>query len=162
VKPRTLVVGAAVAALTLVVVSLALGGASYAPAGSRDPCQPYQWQSTSSLDQVAQRITLSALDGAACDLHVSRETLVISLASAGGRRAFASDPRLADALRAGLTRAIDDAESAGVIPGLVATGLRVAVAHLPVDQLISSLRDANGLFQQLGISLPSISGLLGG
>jgi hypothetical protein len=150
-----------VAAVTLVVVSLALGGASYEPAGVRDPCQQHAWQPGSGIDHVAQEITLSALDGAACDLHVSRETLAISLSSGAGRQAFATDPRLAGALRAGLVRAIDDAESAGAIPGLVATGLRAVAANLPADQLIATVRNAGGLLNQLGIS-PSIPGILGG
>lgn len=159
---RALIVGSGVLAAMLVVVSLALGGASYEPASVGDPCQTREWQSGSGLDHLAQQLTLSALDGAACQLHVSRETLVISLASAQGRQAFAEDPRLADALRAGLTQAIDDGESSGAIPGLVATGLREIAAHLPVEQLIATVRDANGLFSQLGISVPGLSGILGG
>jgi hypothetical protein len=162
VSARALVAGSAVAGLLLVVVSLALGGASYKPAAVQDPCQSREWQAGSGLDHLAQQLTLSALDGAACELHVSRETLVISLASADGRKAFTNDPRLADALRAGLIHAIDDAESSGAIPGLVATGLREIAANLPVDQLITSVRDANGLLGHFGISVPGISSILGG
>jgi hypothetical protein len=162
VSARALVIGSAVAGVVLVIVSLALGGASYEPAPVADPCQPRVWQAGSGLDHVAQQLTLSALDGAACELHVSRETLVISLASADGRQAFADDPRLAEALRAGLIHAIDDAESSGAIPGLVATGLRGVAANLPADQLITSIRDANGLLAHFGLSVPGISSILGG
>jgi hypothetical protein len=153
-------VGSGVVAAMLALVSLALGGASYKPASVADPCQARQWQPGSGLDYVAQQLTLSALDGAACELHVTRETLVLSLASSQGRQAFADDPRLADALRAGLIHAIDDAESSGKIPGLVATGLRAIAEHLPADQLIGTIRDAGSLFGRLG--LPDISGILGG
>jgi hypothetical protein len=160
VTARGLVIGAIAAALTLVVASLALGGASYEPAGTRDPCQTREWEPGSGLDYIAQQLSLSALDGAACQLHVSRETLVISLANAPGREAFAHDPRLGEALRAGLERAIDDAETSGKIPSLVAAGLREVVANVPVDQLIAGLRGAGSLFSRLGV--PGIPGILGG
>ncbi len=159
---RGLIVGSGAAAALLVLVSLALGGASYEPAGVGDPCQSRQWQPGSGLDHVAQQLSLSALDGAACELHVSRETLVISLASPQGRQAFASDPQLADSLRAGLIKAIDDAESSGDLPGLVAAGLREVVANLPADQLISTIRNAGGLLGQLGVDVPSLPNILGG
>ncbi len=159
---RALVVSAIVATMALIVTSLALGGASYEPAGVADPCQPRAWEPGSGIDHAAQQIALSALDGAACELHVSRETLVISLASPQGRQAFADDPRLNEALRAGLVRAIDDAESSGEIPGLVATLLREAAANVPIDQLIAGIRDGGKLLGQLGVSIPSLPGILGG
>ena len=84
VRPRVLVVGAVIASLALVLTSLALGGASYEPKPVQDPCAPRPWRSPEGLDQIAQQLTLSALDGAACELHVSRETLVLALGTAGG------------------------------------------------------------------------------
>src|SRR5438552_18288921 len=117
VSGRSLVVGAAVVSVALVVASLALGGASYEPQPVRDPCQPREWRSPSGVDEIAQQLTLSALDGAACELHVSRETLVLALATPDGRQRFIDDPRLGEALRAGPVRAIDDAERAGARPG---------------------------------------------
>jgi hypothetical protein len=161
VRPRTLVIGAVVASLALVVTSLALGGASYEPTPVKDPCQPRAWRSPESLDEIAQQLTLSALDGVACELNVSRETVVLALGTPGGRSQFANDPRLADALRAGLLRAVDDAERAGAIPGVVADALRQAIESLPADQLVSAARNAGTLFDQLSGALGPLGGLLG-
>jgi hypothetical protein len=155
------VIGAIVAALALVVTSLALGGASYEPTPVKDPCQPRPWRSPDSLGDIAQQFTLSALDGAACELHVSRETVVLALGTPEGRSQFANDPRLADALRAGLLRAVDDAERAGAIPGIVADALRQGIESLPADQLVSAARNAGSLFDQLNGVLGPLGGLLG-
>jgi hypothetical protein len=140
-----------------IVASLALVVASYEPTPVKDPCQPRAWRSPDSLDQLAQQLTLSALDGAACELHVSRETVVLALGTPEGRAEFANDPRLADALRAGLLRAVDDAERAGAIPGIVAEALRQGIESLPADQLVAAARNAGSLLDQLG----PLGGLLG-
>ncbi len=44
-----------------------------------------------------------------------------------------------------LERAVDDAENAGAIDPLVATGIRTALGFLPVDQIIPLLQNASGL-----------------
>ncbi len=161
-SPRGLVAGAVVASLALVLTSLALGGASYEPPPVRDPCQPRPWRSPEGLDRIAQQLTLSALDGAACELHVSREALVLALGTPEGRARFASDPRLAAALRAGLIRAVDDAERAGAIPAPLADALRGAIESLPADQLVSAATNAAALLQRGGGVLGPLSDLLGG
>lgn len=143
------------ASVALVVTFLALGGSSYAPAKVSDPCEPRAWPQTSGLQDTAAQFTLSALDGTACELHVSRETLVLALATPEGRQRFADDPRLQAAVRAGLVRAIDDAERAGALNPLVANGLRELARNAPVDQVVSLIRDASPIFNDLG-------GLLGG
>ena len=156
-------IGAAVAAsLALVITFLALGGSSYAPAGVRDPCEPRDWPQTDGLEDTAQQFTLSALDGTACELHVSRETLVVALASEQGRERFADDPRLEDAVRAGLDRAIDDGERAGEINGAVATGLRALARNAPVSEVIELIRDAGPLFNGVGGLLGQLGGVLPG
>jgi len=157
-----LVVGAIVVSAMLVVASLALGGASYEPQPVQDPCQPRPWRSPDSIDDLAQQLTLSALDGAACELHVSRETIVLALGTSEGRSQFANDPRLAEALRAGLLRAVDDAEQAGAIPGIVADGLRELIQSLPADQLVASVRNAGALLDQAGPGLGPLGELFGG
>jgi len=162
VRPRTLVVGAIVVSAVLVVTSLALGGASYEPRPVQDPCQPRPWRSPDSIDELAQQLTLSALDGAACELHVSRETIVLALGTSEGRSQFANDPRLAEALRAGLLRAVDDAEQAGAIPGIVADGLRELIQSLPADQLVASVRNAGALLDRAGPVLGPLGELFGG
>jgi len=151
-----------VASAALVVTSLALGGASYEPKPVQDPCQPRPWRSPESLDDIAQQFTLSALDGAACELHVSRETIVLALRTPEGRSKFANDPRLAEALRAGLMRAVDDAEQAGAIPGIVADALRELIQSLPADQLIASVRNAATLLDQVSPALGPLGELFGG
>ncbi|MEK6250589.1 MAG: hypothetical protein AABM43_01390 [Actinomycetota bacterium] len=143
------------ASVALVVTFLALGGSSYAPAKVSDPCEPRARPQTSGLQDTAAQFTLSALDGTACELHVSRETLVLALATPEGRQRFADDPRLQAAVRAGLVRAIDDAERAGALNPLVANGLRELARNAPVDQVVSLIRDASPIFNDLG-------GLLGG
>ena len=69
------------AVLVLVGLYLALGGASYAPAKVADPCAARSWRSPQGFEAVAEQIVLSALDGAACQLHVSREDMVLALAN---------------------------------------------------------------------------------
>jgi hypothetical protein len=162
VRGRVLVIGAAIVSLALVLVSLALGGASYEPKPVRDPCQPRAWRSPTNLDEIAQQITLSALDGAACELHVSRETLVLALATPQGRERFIDDPHLGDALRAGLERAIDDAERAGALPGIVADGLRHVVEQLPADQLVAAVKDASNLLSDAQSLLGQIQDFFNG
>jgi hypothetical protein len=154
-------VGASISAsAALVVTFLALGGSSYAPAKVRDPCEQRSWPRTDDLQGTAQQFTLSALDGTACELHVSRETLVLALATPEGRQRFADDPRLQDAVRAGLKRAIDDGEQAGALNPLIADGLRVLARNAPVDQILALIRDASPIFEGFGGVLGGIQGLL--
>jgi hypothetical protein len=155
-----LLIGSLLAAAALVIVFLAMGGSSYAPAKTRDPCQARSWPRDLDLQRTAEQFSLSALDGTACELHVSRETLILALSSSEGRERFAADPRLEDAVRAGLERAIDDGERAGVINSTVADGLRELARHAPVDQVVALLRDASPLFQNLGGLLQGLQGLI--
>jgi hypothetical protein len=138
----------AVALLAVAVVlgvQLAAGGLDYAPAAVADPCAPRPWPDTHGLTDIENRVALSALAGAACKLHVSREELVLAFASDARLRTFRrthhiTDERLAGAARAGLLRAIDDAERAGRLNGLEATALRFAAEHAPADQIIGLVR----------------------
>ncbi len=159
---RQLVFAACVASVTLVVAYLALGGSSYTPAATADPCQPRAETTPGGVDQLTQQLTLSALDGAACELHTSRETLVLALGTPAGRDAFANDPRLAEALRAGLLRAIDDAGGNGTIPAPVAAGLHALVDNLPADQLVAAARNAGSLLGQAGGTLGTLQDFLNG
>jgi hypothetical protein len=132
------------AVLVLVGLYLALGGASYAPAKVADPCTPRDWRDPHGFQEVAQQIVLSALDGAACDLHVSREEMVLAFASRDSRERFArehglSNARLEQLVRRGLMRSIDDAEQADALNSTVAGLLRGVVARVPIDQLLDLL-----------------------
>jgi hypothetical protein len=136
----------AVAAVVAVLgVELAAGGLDYAPAAVANPCQPQPWRDTHGVTDVENRVALSALAGAACRLHVSREQLILAFASDSRLAAFRrahhlSDERLGEAARAGLLRAIDDAERAGRLNGFAATALRFAAEHVPAGQITGLVR----------------------
>jgi hypothetical protein len=151
VSGRALIAASIAAAALLIGVYLAAGGSDYEPTPVADPCQPREWRSPDSAEEYAEQFFLSALDGAACQLGVSRESLVVALVSEDSRQEFAAEHGISDtdldaAIRAGLDRAIDDAEHAGAISSIVATGLREVAARLPIDQAITLFNDAGGLF----------------
>jgi hypothetical protein len=138
------------AVAVLVLVYAALGGASYAPAKVADPCAPRDWRDPKGAQEVLQQIVLSALDGAACELHVSREDMVRALASEDTRAQFAREhgitsTELEDVVRKGLLRSIDDAENADALDSRLAGLLRGAVERVPLDQLFE-LVDRLGAF----------------
>ena len=138
------------AALALVVAYLALGGASYAPAKVADPCATRDWRNPQGLAEVGEQIVLSGLDGAACELGVSREEMVLALANSDTREQFArehgiSDQGLERLVRDGLMRAIDDAEQADALNPTFADILRGLVRSIPVDELVDLLDQIPGL-----------------
>jgi hypothetical protein len=138
------------ASLALVAVYLALGGASYAPAKVADPCAPRDWRNPKGLQQTAEQIVLSGLDGAACKLHVSREEMVLAFTSRAALQRFVRKHHLSanevdDLVRAGLLRAIDDAENAAALDATTANLFRGFVRRFPVEQLIDLLQALPGL-----------------
>jgi len=158
-RGRLLVGSSIVAALLLVGVYLAAGGASYTPEKTQDPCKPRPWSNPQGLGEIANQFTISALDGAACKLGVSREVLARALASPEARERFAKrygidDAKLARAIRAGLLRAIDDAEEAGALSSLIGGPLRSTVERIPLEQAIELIRDARS-------ALSNVQGLFG-
>jgi hypothetical protein len=76
-----LVVASAVAALALVAVYVALGGGRYEPPPVADPCRSLSLASFGGGDTFAEHLTVGALRGVACLLHVSREELALALVS---------------------------------------------------------------------------------
>jgi len=141
---------AAAAATTLVVVYLALGGASYAPAKVADPCVQREWRNPKGVEEVAEQIVLSALDGAACKLGVSREEIVLAFGSRDSLNRFArkhglSGKQLDELVRSGLVRAVDDAEQAGAISPTTADLVRGVVKRVPVSGLLDLLGQLPGL-----------------
>jgi hypothetical protein len=164
-RGRTLVVGALVAALVLVGVYLAAGGSSYAPEKTQNPCKHRPWRNPEGLQEIAEQFSLSALDGAACQLGVSRETLARALATTESRERFSKkygidDEKLAKAIRAGLLRAVDDAENAGALSPLIAGPLRATVEQIPLDQAIELVKDARSALGGLQNLLGPAGGLL--
>ena len=164
-RARALVGGAIVSAIVLVGVYLAAGGTSYAPAKTQDPCKHRPWRSPEGLDQIAEQFSLSALDGAACQLGVSRETLAQALATPEARERFTKrykidDAELAKAIRAGLLRAINDAENAGALNPLLAAPLRDTVRSIPLDQAIELIQNARSLLDSAESFLGPAQGFL--
>ncbi|HEU5063470.1 MAG TPA: hypothetical protein VFT79_10015 [Solirubrobacterales bacterium] len=156
---RVLVAGSIVASVLLVGAYLAAGGSSYEPEKVQDPCQPREWSDPEGLGQIANQFTNSALDGAACQLGVSRETLARALATPEARERFTErygidDEKLARAIRAGLVRAVDDAEEAGALSPLIGVPLREALQRIPLEQAIEIINDAEGF-------LGDVEGFLG-
>ncbi|MFN8217510.1 MAG: hypothetical protein U0R71_13035 [Solirubrobacterales bacterium] len=159
-RARLLVAGALLAALALVGVYLAAGGASYSPEKTQDPCKHRAWSDPGSLGQIANQFSISALDGAACKLGVSRETLARALATKQSRERFAKrygidDEKLAEAIRAGLVRAVDDAEEAGALSPIIAAPLRGTLEDIPLDEAIEIVKGAKSFLGNFG-------GILGG
>ena len=158
-RAQLLVGTAIVSAVALVGIYLAAGGSSYTPEQVRDPCQQRPWSNPQGLGELANQFTSSALDGAACQLGVSREALARALATPEARERFrerygVDDAELARAIRAGLVRAIDDAEEAGALSPLVGGPLRSTVEEIPLEQLIELINNAESI-------LGNVEGFLG-
>jgi hypothetical protein len=154
-------------AVALVVAYLAAGGSSYEPTPVADPCQPREWREPQGVEASAQQFALSALDGAACELGVSREELAVALATPESRHRFADahgigDAELETAVRAGVVRGIDDAEAAGAIGGIVADGLRAVAVRLPVDEAIAVIEDGGDFLDGVGGAVGDLGDLLDG
>ena len=122
----------------------ALGGGSYEPRPVADPCTVREWRNPEDLQTVLEQVVLSALDGAACTLGVSREDLVLALRDEDALDEFASEHGLSSedakaAIRAGLERAVDEAEAADALPESVATFARRLIDTLEPWRLIDAL-----------------------
>jgi hypothetical protein len=145
--PLLLALGAVAAVL---VPYLALGGSSFEPTPVADPCVTRDWRDPGGLQEALEQVALSALDGAACELGVSREDLVLAVRDEESLDAFAADHGIsrADAERAvedGLERSIDDAEEAGALPGFLASLARRAADAVPPWLLLETLESLGGL-----------------
>ena len=143
-KPRWVLVAAAALGLAVPGVYLALGGGSYDTRPVADPCQIRDWRNPSGAARIAEQIVLSALDGAACELHTTREELVLALATDRSRTAFArahglGDDGLERVTRRGLDRAVTDAEEAGALAGWQAALARAAARRLPLEGLLDAV-----------------------
>jgi hypothetical protein len=126
-------------AAVLVAREFALGAAHAGRVHLADPCQPRAFTGS-----AIQRVVLNGLDGAACRLHMSREQLVLSVGSNSPFHTHWSKQKIEVALRAGLLRAVDDAERRGDIPSFLADPIRKFIRTAPLDKLVSggiSLRE---------------------
>jgi MFS family permease len=134
---------AAVAAVGvgLITIEFADGAGDVGEYKAADPCTaPPDTYPGDGLDAIAQRIGLSALNGAACDLGTSRERLVLSLDPDSGYDDVTWDDETAEeALRSGAHRAIDDADERDSIPGWVASAMHFLVDRAPAGWLVDRL-----------------------
>ena len=161
------------ASIGLVGVYVAFGGGTYEPAATSDPCVTRD-QSVLETRGIFEGIALSALDGAACELHVTREELTLALADEQSTQEFADahdidSAAVDDAVRAGLERAVDDAAAAGRIDGLEESILRQVARYAPVGPAISGLQSLSdddsvqGLIEELGglgdLQIPGLGSL---
>jgi hypothetical protein len=136
-------------ALALIVVELGLGAATFGEDAVEDPCTAEVTFPGDSVDATVQRIVLLGLNGAACELETTREELVLSFVpEAPGSKPIQWDTETIErAVRAGLLRAVEDAEARGSLGSLTATILREVIERAPLDWLIrggSELADLLG------------------
>ena len=149
-RSAILVASAIAVSAALVLAYAALGGGRYTATPVANPCTPREWRSPHGLEETIEQIALSTADGAACDLGVSREELVLALGSQSDLDRFADKHGLShdeaeDAVRQGLVRAVHDAERAGAIGGRTAGALRGIADHLPMGIVLAVLRGASSL-----------------
>lgn len=128
----------------------ALGGTSYRPTPVADPCKERGWPRPAGVSEALERVALATADVAACSLGVSREDLVLALASRDDLRRFAATHHLTEddaarAVRDGLDRVVSEAERAGAVTGALADGLRFVARHLPIEAILDALRGAASL-----------------
>jgi MFS family permease len=130
-----------VAGVGLLASERAAGASSVGTFEAVDPCTASpETYGGSGLDGWAQRVALSALNGAACDLHTTRERLVLSLDSNSGYNDVTWDRATAEkALHSGLQRAIDDAEARGTMPDWGGSILGWVVDHAPLDWIVDRI-----------------------
>ena len=154
------------ASAALVVGYLAAGGSGYKPTVVADPCAPREWTAPQGVDEYAQQFTLSALDGAACELGVSRETLDRGardhrLARAVRRRATGSSPPSSSRRCApGWCGRSTMPSDAGALDPTAAVGLRAVAERLPVETAIGLIEDARRIFEGGQGVVDSLGGLL--
>jgi hypothetical protein len=149
VRPAAIIAGAVALGAGLPGAYLALGGGSYTTAAVADPCITREWRNPDGVERVAEQIVLSALDGAASDLGVSREDLVLAVRSEDALDNFADEHGLTrddaeQAVEDGLLRAVDDAEEAGALPDSIAGLARRLVGSVPPWLLLETLDRLSG------------------
>lgn len=114
ISPRAVLLPVLAAALVggVLGVQLGNGGGDFVPARAANPCSVRSVSSVSTgLDGLTERLVLLGLDGAACRLGVTREALVLELAT-GPQPSTAE----VDAVRAGLLRAVALMKADGSLP----------------------------------------------
>lgn len=140
------VAGLLAATLVLLAIEIASGAGDYGTLRSKNPCTAAVDYPGEGLDATLQRIALSGLYGAACELRTTREELVLSFVPSVSRAPIEWDRETIErAVEAGLLRAIDDARDRGALPAFAAAILREIVRRAPIDWLL----DRAGILRDL-------------
>jgi hypothetical protein len=120
-RGRRVLIALGVAAAALVVIELALGALSFGQPRLADPCTAKATPAGSGIDATVQRLARATLDGAACQLHTTREELVLSFVPAAGTKRIRWDRHTIDqALRAGLDRSAHELAGNGIVGNVLA------------------------------------------
>jgi hypothetical protein len=136
-----LAIAAALAAVTvLIVVELQRGAMADGALAVPDPCDRSVKVETDGIDGQTQRIGLRAMDLAACELHTTREELLISTAGSL-KESRELPPGSEDAIRAGLEQAIDEEEEAGRLNTVAAWLLSQAAQNAPVEWVVRAVEE---------------------
>jgi hypothetical protein len=143
--PMVVLAALLAAAAVLIAVELASGAGDGDAALVKGPCATRQLYEGSGFDATVQRVVLDGLDIAACRRGTSREQLVLTLAPGANGRSPARD-RAAEALRAGLVRAVARARDRGDVPGLLAPVLQRLVLHAPIEDLLQGRFSLGSIF----------------
>jgi hypothetical protein len=156
----------AAAAVARIAGVVAAGGQDLGRSQIADPCVSRSRAAGGGFDATLQGVVLDGLAGAACDLHVTREDLVLSFGPDVGSKPIPWSPQqVEDSIRAGTIRAIDDAEARGSLNSVVADVLRGVVRRVPIQELIrggGAVSDLAGRVQDLdaGDLVNALQGLL--
>ena len=121
------------AAVCLLAVELGLGALGFGDPRLPDPCTSKPALRGGGIDGAVQRFALSGLNGAACELHTTREELVLSFVPAAGTKRVRWDRvTIEKALRAGFDRAAKDVAGSGFAGRALSFLLREVVAR-PIE-----------------------------
>ena len=119
----------------LVVGELALGALDFGETRIADACTTDANFDGGGVDGAVQRFALSAISGAACELGVSREELVLSLVPSTGAKVRWDKETINRALRNGVRRAAEDSAGNPLLGALLA-GLLDKVLADPLAWLL--------------------------
>jgi hypothetical protein len=121
-RKLSLPLAALIAVIAVIGVNLAAGGADYNADKPADPCVARKAAPVApQIDPVAQQVVLTGLDEAACSLGISRERLLLALASPSDQDELIADlgttkAQLAQTLKAGMKKGIEKLDKSGRLP----------------------------------------------
>ncbi len=127
----------------------ALGGGRFTPTKTADPCIERPWRDPQGTQALTEQMLISALDGAACELKVGREDLVLALRNEQERASFAREQNLTDeaietAVRGGLRRALDEARSHDAVGSRTAGLFERIIDKVPITTLVGLVEGLTG------------------